>query len=166
MASGASMNITEYWTKKPNDVIRYETVEFQHVDIDTVKLVANQYDAVTLGGVEYTPVAMSVNTPQQDRDPIASVTAKFPRAVVGEAFKQALKQIQPLNRIQPIKMIVSVWFSFDVSAPQQSWELFVAENGIVFTGDSVQVTGTDDNPMIQGISTIYDPAVFTGLEVL
>lgn len=155
-----------YWTTKPRNVIRYETVTFQHPDIDPVRLVANQYEAAQLGGQSYTPVAMRVKLPQQDKDPIASVTVSFPRAVVGEAFKQALKSIQPFNRIVPITMLVEVWLSSDTANPQQSWALFVGEDGIVLTGDAVQITGTDDNPMILGVSTIYDPAVFTGLELL
>lgn len=158
-------NIT-FWTQKPNDVIRYETVVFSHPDIDDVLLVANQYDAALLGGNTYKPVRMEVKLPEQDKDPIASVSVSFPRAVVGEEFKQALKQINPFNRIIPISMTVSVWLSSDIATPQQSWSLFVGEDGIAMTGESVQVTGTDDNPMVYDISTIYDPAIFTGLELL
>lgn len=157
---------TEYWATKPNNVIRYETVAFSHPDIDDVLLVANQYDAALLGGNTYTPVRMDVKLPEQDKDPIASVQVSFPRAIVGESFKQALKTINPFNRIVPITMTVSVWLSSDTASPQQSWSLFVGEDGITMTGETVQVTGTDDNPMVYDISTIYDPAVFTGLELL
>lgn len=38
-----------YWTTKPNNVIRHETVTFQHPDISPVRLVANQYEAALLG---------------------------------------------------------------------------------------------------------------------
>lgn len=155
-----------YWTQKPSNIIRYETVAFSHPDIDGVFLVANQYDTAFLGGNTYTPVRMNVKLPEQDKDPIASVSVSFPRAFVGEKFKQALKQINPFNRIIPISMTVSVWLSSDVITPQQSWNLFVGEDGITMTGDTVQVTGTDDNPMVYDISTIYDPAIFTGLELL
>lgn len=158
--------MNQYWTVKPNNIVRYETVSFSHPDIDDVLLVANQYDAALLGGNTYTPVRMDVQLPEQDKDPIASVRVSFPRAVVGEAFKQSLKQINPFNSIVPIGMTVSVWLSSDITTPEQSWNLFVGEDGITMTGDTVQVTGTDDNPMVYDVSTIYDPAVFTGLELL
>lgn len=158
--------MSEFWTQKPNNVIKYETVTFSHPDIDDVFLVANQYDAALLGGNTYTPVRMDVKLPEQDKDPIASVQVSFPRAIVGESFKQALKTINPFNRIVPITMTVSVWLSSDTENPQQSWNLFVGEDGITMTGDTVQVTGTDDNPMVYDVSTIYDPAVFTGLELI
>lgn len=163
---GSKVNNFKFWTTKPNNVIRYETVAFSHPDIDDVLLVANQYDAALLGGNTYIPARMEVKLPEQDKDPIASVSVSFPRAVVGEHFKQALKQISPFNRIVPISMEFSVWISSDVSVPQQSWNLFVGDDGILMTGDTIQVTGTDDNPMVYDVSTIYDPAIFTGLELI
>lgn len=158
--------VSEFWSQKPNNVISYETVTFDHPDIDMVSLVANQFDPVTLGGVEFTPVTMQVRMPNQSTDPVASVSVSFPRAVVGDAFKQALKQITPYNRIIPITMTVQSWLSSDPNNPQYTWDLFIGEDGITMSSDTIQISGADDNPMVLGVSTIYDPAVFTGLDFI
>lgn len=156
--------INRFWSAKSPDP-EYLAVEFGHAEFDTpIRLVANQFAPVTLGGNVHTPCAMSIKPPEQNSDPIARFTVTFPRAVVGREFKRRLKAISVGGRLSPITVAYRHYIGSDLTTPAMSWQLYVArDSGIVFTAEAVQVTATDANPMRLDASVIYDPSVFTGL---
>lgn len=157
------MTPSEFWATK-SSLPEYLTVTFDHPDMGTIRLVADQYAPVTIAGHEYTPAPMSITPPEQASDPIAKLRVSFPRAVVGREFKRRLKQISAAGRLSPIVVTYSHWIGSDLSAPVSSWPLYVdRDSGIVFSSETVQVTATDDNPLRLNCSEIYDPTVWTGL---
>lgn len=158
------MTPAEFWatkSKKPE----YMAIVFNHPEFDEpIRLVADQFAEVTLGGYVHTPVPMKVNLPDQSGDPIQKLSVSFPRPVVGRQFKQRLKAISAGGRMSPITVSYRHYIHDDLENPAMSYDLYVArDGGVVFTSDAVQVTATDVNPMRLNVSQIYDPAVFTGL---
>jgi hypothetical protein len=128
--------------------------------------VANQFEEVTLGGFVHTPAPMTIQAPEQKGDAQPRMTIVFPRAVVGREFKRQLKLIQASGVIAPIVIDYAI-YTGDTSAPQVTWQLYASDkSGVQFGADAVQVTATDDNPMRRAVGPIYDPAVFTGLELI
>ena len=161
------MDKEEFWaTKSPLAV--YHAVVFDHDEfVAPFRLVANQFAAVTLGGDAHTPVPMQLKPPDIKADGRPMLTLAFPRQVVGRQFKAALKLIAAAGSREPVAVAYSVYLGV-VDTPQVSWSLFIADaaGGIQFRGSTVQVQATVDNPMRRSVGRIYDPAVFTGLELI
>lgn len=158
------MDRREFWsTKSPQP--EYHGVTFEHPAFEApFRLVANQFTPVTLGGKVYTPAPMTRQLPEQRGDATARLTLAFPRAVVGREFKRQLRRIGGSR--DPITVTYAVFLD-DLTTPALTWRLYVAEaGGVTFTPEAVQVTATDDNPMRRAVAPIYEPAVFTGLELI
>lgn len=159
------MTPQEFWATK-SKLPEFLAVVFEHPEFDSpIRLVANQFEPVTLGGFEHTPCTMTITPPEQSNEPIASLKATFPRAVVGREFKRKLASITAAGRLAPITVTYRHYIGSDLDVPALSWSLYVSKSGgVVFTPEVVQVTATDANPMRRSAAEIYDPTVFTGLQ--
>jgi hypothetical protein len=160
------MDAKEFWaTKSP--LPEFHSVTFAHPSFDgPVRLVANQFAPVTLGGFEHQPCPMTIRPPDQSRDGQPKLNLAFVREVVGREFKRKLRLVTASGSRDPIAVTYAVYLG-DTAAPAITWELFASEaGGVTFTSDSVQVTCTDDNPMRRAVAPIYTPDVFTGLAIV
>lgn len=159
-----TMTKEEFWaTKSPKP--EYHAIVFEHPAFDgPIRLVANQFQAVTLGGFSHTPAPMTINPPDQTGSAQSKLTVTFPRQVVGREFKRQLKLTAGTR--QPIVVRHAVYLD-DLTTPALTWKLYASDaGGITFTADGVQVVATDDNPMRRSAAEIYDPGVYTGLEII
>lgn len=159
------MDKRTYWaTKSP--LPEYHSIIIEHPSFDApFRLVANQFEEVTLGGEVHTPTSMSIKQPDRQSDAQPKLTLSFPREVVGRDFKQ---QLQKINRATPapLKVKYAVYLGDQVT-PQITWDLFASDSaGIAFSNTSVSINATVDNPMRRDVGPIYDPSVFTGLALL
>lgn len=155
-----------FWsTKSPRP--EFHAVTFTHPSFDGVfRLVANQFEEVTLGGFVHTPAPMSIRPPEQKGDVQPRLTITFPREVVGREFKRQLRRVENGGTREPIAVEYAIYLD-DVDVPQLTWALYVSDQGgVQFNADVVQVTATDDDPIRRPVAPIYDPAVFTGLELI
>ncbi len=168
------MDRATFWaTKSP--LPAYESIVFEHPALaQPVRLVANVFEAVTLGGYAHIPAAMSIKPPDNAADASPKLTLGFPRAAVdpvsgltvGRTFKRALQQIAATGSRDPMTVRYSVYLG-DTGAPEVTWVLYVSDQGgVTFNADTVQVTATVDNPMRRAVAPVYDPGVFTGLELI
>ncbi len=159
------MDKREYWTTKP-PLPEYEALTFTHPSFSApIRLVVNQFAAVTLGGNVHTPVPGQVKVPDQAGGQVR-LTLVFPRAVVGAEFKRQLRLVQASGSVAPITCGYALYLA-DTVAPEVTWELYVADQGgVTITPEAVQVVASDDNPMRRPAALIYDPATWTGLQVL
>ena len=160
------MDKATFWaTKSP--LAEYHAITFEHSAFSApFRLVANQFAPVTLGGQVHQPAPMSIKPPDQKSDTQARLTMSFPRQVVGREFKRQLRLIQASGSREPIAVTYAIYMG-DTTAPEMTWSLYAAEaGGVQFSTDAVQVVATDDNPMRRQVGVIYDPATFTGLELI
>lgn len=160
------MDKATFWaTKSP--LPQYQAIEFSHPAFEaTIRLVANEFEPVLLGGHEHTPAPMAIKEPDKTSGATAKLTLSFPRAVVGREFKRQLRRIRDAGSRAPIGVLYALYLG-DTATPQVTWSLFAAdEGGVVFNTDVVQVTATIDNPARRAVAPIYDPAIFTGLELI
>jgi len=158
------MTPAEFWaTKSP--LPEFHSITFSHPSFEApIRLVANQFAAVTLGGFAHTPAPMTIKPPDQTGSAQAKLSLAFPRQVVGREFKRQLKLTAGSRA--PITVRYAVYLD-DLATPALTWNLYVSDaGGVTFTADSVQVAATDDNPMRRQAAQIYDPSVFTGLELI
>jgi hypothetical protein len=158
------MNKEEFWaTKSP--LPEFHSITFSHPSFAApIRLVANQFAAVTLGGFAHQPAPMTIKPPDQTGNAQAKLSMAFPRQVVGREFKKQLK-LTAGSRV-PITVRYAVYLD-DLATPALTWDLYVSDaGGVTFTADSVQVVATDDNPMRRSAAAIYDPSIFTGLELI
>lgn len=155
-----------FWASK-SPLPQYHAITFDHPALAApFRLVANQRAEVTLDGQVFTPAAMNITPPDQRSDAQPKLTMVFPRQYVGRQFKQQLKLIRGSGSRAPITATYALYLGV-TSSPQVTWTLYASEqNGIQFSQDGVQVTATDDNPMKRQVGVIYDPATFTGLEIM
>jgi len=158
------MTPAEFWTTK-SPLPEYHTVTFDHPDFDgPIRLVANQFAPVTLGGYEHAPAPMTVKPPDQTGNAQAKLSLAFPRQVVGREFKRQLRLT--IGSRAPVTVVYAI-FCNSLTTPARTWRLYLSDDGgVTFTGDSVQVVAKDDNPMRRGVADIYDPSVYTGLELI
>lgn len=155
-----------FWTTK-SPLPEFHAITFAHPAMSApFRLVANQFAPVTLSGFAHTPAPMTIQPPDQSASAQPKLRIAFPRAVVGREFKRQLKLIVASGLRTPITATYAVYLG-DTDTPQVTWSLYVSDaNGVAFTKDTVQVTATDDNPMLRAVAPIYDPADFTGLELI
>lgn len=157
------MNRAEFWATKPA-LPSYHSVVFSHPAFDwPIRLVANVFKPVTLGGIEHTPAPMQIEPPQVSSDGQPLLRLSFPRHVVGREFKRQLRLIVADGSRSPIAVTYSVYLG-DTATPATAWTLYVSDSsGIVIGPQTVQVTAGLDNPMRRAVAPIYTPDVFTGL---
>lgn len=160
------MEAREFWTTK-SPLPEFHAVVFEHPAFgQAFHLVANQFQPVVLSGVEHIPTPMTVKPPDQTGDATAKLSITFPRVVVGREFKRKLALVRASGSRQPIVVRYRVYLG-ETSAPKVTWNLYAAEGqGINFTPDAVQVQATADNPMRRLAGPVYDPSVFTGLQLI
>lgn len=160
------MDKSTFWsTKSPRP--EFHAVTFSHPSFDApIRLVANQFADVTLGGLVHTPAPMTIKRPDQTSDAQPRLQITFPRAVVGKQFREQLAIVTASGSRAPITVTHSIYLG-DTDAPQLTWTLYVSDaNGVAFNAESVQVTATDSNPMRRAVAPVYDPAEYTGLELI
>lgn len=156
--------IKEFYSAKSYQP-EYTCITFEHPDVDTFYLVANQYENITLGGIERTACPMSVVEPEQSSTPTSEITISFPRIVVGTQFKAAILAITQAGTMEPITMTLEHFIGPDLVNPDRIFTLYVSDDGgIVFSNDSVQVKCSDVNPMRRRVRRTYEPKDFTGLK--
>lgn len=155
-----------FWTTK-SPLPEFHAITFAHPAFtQTFRLVANQFEEVTLAGEVHTPAPMTIRPPEQKGDVQPRLVMAFPRQVVGMEFKRQMRRVYAASSREPISVTYSVFLGV-TDAPQITWQLYVAEQGgIQFGPETVQVTATDDNPMRRNVALIYDPSVFTGLSIV
>lgn len=160
------MDARTYWATK-SLLPEYHGITFEHPAFSApFRLVANQFAEVMLGGQVHTPAPMAIKPPEQKGDAQPKLTLSFPRQVVGRAFKQQLGLITAAGSRAPIEVRYEI-YTGAADVPRFTWLLYASDaTGVSFDDTTVQVVCTDDNPMRRDVSLIYDPAVFTGLELL
>lgn len=152
-----------FWTTKPRRP-EFHAVVFTHpAFLQPIRLVANVFEVVRLGGFEHAPAPMQIDPPQISSEGQPKLRLSFPRKAVGRRFKQELARVTASGLREPITVVYSVYLD-DTAAPQVSWTLYAADSGgVTFGADTVQLLATLDNPMRRSVAPIYDPQVFTGL---
>jgi hypothetical protein len=158
------MDKAEFWaTKSP--LPEYHAVTFTHPSFASpIRLVANVYAAVTLGGNVHTPAPMQIRPPETGTNAQPKLTLSFPRLVVGRQFKQQLALIVASGSRAPIVVTYAV-YTGDTTAPTVTWTLYAVEGGgVAFNGETVQVSAGLDNPMQRAVAPVYLPETFTGLQ--
>lgn len=160
------MDRREFWSTK-SPLPEYWALVYDHPAFAApIRLVADQFAPVTLGGHEHRPAPVTIKPPDQSSDGTARLEAAFPRQVVGREFKQQLALVRASGSRDPVTVDFSVYLD-DLDTPAQTWHLYLADpGGVTFTPDTVQTSATLDNPMRRNVALIYDPAVFTGLELI
>ncbi len=153
-----------FWSSK-SPRPEYHAVVFSHPGMTApIRLVANQFASLTLGGASHVPAPMQIKPPDQGGDANIRMTLSFPRAVVGKQFKDQLALIRAYADLEPISVTYSIYLS-DTASPEIVWPLYVSDQaGVQFTTEAVQVTATDTNPMRRQAGVIYTPDIFTGLD--
>lgn len=138
----------EFFNQK-NPAEEYDTITFNHPEFkNPLRIVLNQFQAFTFNGHEYIPVSAKLNLPDQGSDLTPKLTLQFSRIHVGDAFKKIINDITPFGWQEPISMIYEQYNELSMNKPINRYLLYVSEDGIRFNRDSVQVTASDDNPMI------------------
>lgn len=162
------MPITErtFWATKPVEV-RFETVTFDHAEFTApVRLVRNEYAAVTLGGHSYTPVSMDIRPPTRTLAEQPKLVVSFARQQVGRDFKAQLRLIRAAGSREPVSVTYAVWLQ-DIDAPKRTWTLYADDRGgVSFNASTVQVSATLDRLRRVARAPLYLPEVFTGLELV
>lgn len=160
------MDKREFWSSK-SPLPEFHAITFEHTAFSVpFRLVANQFAEVTLGGHVHTPAPMTIKAPDSKGDVQPKLTLAFPRQVVGREFKRQLRLVTASGSREPIRVTYAIYLG-DKLTPEIEWRLYAAEaGGVAFGQDTVQVTATDDNPMRRAVAPIYEPGVFTGLELI
>lgn len=154
------MTKEEFWTQKSSQPELW-TITFYHVEFGYIRLVANQFTDITIGGNVYQACAMQIQPPSQTKEPDPTLSVSFSRIHVGRQFKQALSQITIGGRLTPISVNFSRWIQ---GVAAESFDLFVADDsGISFNTDGVQVKAVDDNSLRYDVSRIYNIEEYSGL---
>ena len=158
------MTPAEFWACK-SPLPEFHSITFSHPAFEApIRLVANQFASVTLGGFVHTPAPMTIKPPDQTGNAQAKLSMAFPRQVVGREFKRQLKLTAGSRA--PITVRYALYLD-DLATPALTWNLYVSDaGGVTFTADGVQVVATDSNPMRLSAAVIYDPSVYTGLELI
>lgn len=155
-----------FWTTK-SPLAEFHAITFSHMAFAApIRLVANQFAPVVLGGYEHEPATMVIKPPDQTSASVQRLTVSFPRQYVGRRFKQELARVRAYEQPLPIGVLYAVYLG-DTSAPQLTRSFYVSDaNGVQFNAEIVNVVATDDNPLRRSAAVIYDPNVWTGLELL
>tara|TARA_R110000782_G_scaffold72920_3_gene145844 strand:+ start:123 stop:626 length:504 start_codon:yes stop_codon:yes gene_type:complete len=156
----------EYWTQRPANVLKFDTIDFYHPDNGHIRLVADQFSNKTLNGDSYQAVAMDLpQVTNQTTDSTKAGTVQFGR--IGTQVRQWLLAMTPLGAIKyPITATLRQ-FEEGVTLPIYERTLFVDQNGISISSDSVNVKLSIDNPSkLTNKTAFYDPFLWKGLQNL
>lgn len=138
----------EFFTQK-NPAEEYDTVTFNHSEFrEPVRLVLNQFKPIVFGSNEYIPVAAKINLPDQGSELTPKLTIQFSRIYVGDEFKKIINSISPFGWQEPISMTYEQYNELSMDKPTQRYALYVSESGVRFNRTTVEISASDDNPMI------------------
>lgn len=159
----------EFFTQK-NPAEVYDTITFNHAEFkEPLRLALNQFKPLIFANNEFIPVAAKVTLPNQGGDLTPKLTIQFSRIHVGDEFKKVINSITPFGWQSPISMIYEQYSELSTNEPIQQYSLYVTEDGVRFNRNSVEVTASDDNPMIlakpnSDSNPIYTLEEYRGLE--
>lgn len=158
-------NATIWTTKAP--VLEFDTIEFIHSSIDTIRIVANQYDPITLLGNEYHPCYVEVQYPKIDGESQPEASFSMARPIVGDIVQRTIRSIPPFMRIkEPVKVVMSHWSDSDLTEPMFSYELYLSNEGVSMSVDSVTFKVEKLNNMTRSVARIYTIEGWSGLEAV
>ena len=158
-------NATIWTTKAP--VLEFDTIEFSHSSIESIRIAVKQLYPVTRLGKEYIPCYAEVNLPKIDGESQPEASFTMSRPVVGDLVQRTIKSIPPFMRIkEPVKVIISRWSDSDLTTPMFSYELDLSNEGVSLSVDSVTFKVERINIMTRGVARTYDIQEWTGLENL
>ncbi len=156
-------NSTIWTTKAP--VLEFDTIEFSHSSIETIRIVANQYDPITLLGNEYLPCFVEVQYPKIDGESQPEASFTMSRPVVGDIVQRTIRSIPPYMRIkEPVKVTLSHWSDSDLTTPMFSYVLDLSNEGVSMSVESIGFKVEKINNMTRGVAKIYRIDEWTGLE--
>ena len=156
-------NATIWTTKAP--VLEFDTIEFRHSSIETIRIVANQYDPITLLGNEYQPCYVEVQYPKIDGESQPEASFSMARPIVGDLVQRTIRSIPPFMRIkEPVVVIMSHWSDADLAKPMFSYELDLSNEGVSMSVDSVTFKVEKLNNMVRSVARTYEIDEWTGLE--
>jgi len=156
-------NATIWTTKAP--VLEFDTIEFSHSSIETIRIVANQYDPITLLGNEYQPCYVEVQYPKIDGESQPEASFSMARPVVGDIVQRTIRSIPPFMRIkEPVKVTMSHWVETDLVTPMYSYELDLSNEGVSMSVDSITFRVEKINTMVRSVARIYRLEDWGGLE--
>ena len=158
-------NATIWTTKAP--VLEFDTIEFSHSSIETIRIVANQYDQITILGNEYTPCYVEVQYPKIDGESQPEASFAMARPIVGDIVQRTIRSIPPFMRIkEPVKVVMSHWSDSDLATPMFSYELDLSNEGVSMSVDSVTFKVEKLNNMTRSVARIYTIEGWSGLEAV
>lgn len=158
-------NATIWTTKAP--VLEFDTIEFSHSSIETIRIVANQYDPITLLGNEYQSCYVEVQYPKIDGESQPEASFSMARPVVGDIVQRTIRSIPPFMRIkEPVVVIMSHWSDADLTKPMFSYELDLSNEGVSMSVDSVTFKVEKLNNMTRSVARIYTIEGWSGLEAV
>lgn len=138
----------EFFTQK-NPAEEYDTITFNHPEFkEPVRLVLNQFKPLTFGGNEFIPVAAKINLPDQGSELTPKLSLQFSRINIGDEFKKVINSITPFGWQYPISMLYEQYNELSIDKSTQRYSLYVSEEGIKFNRTTVEISATDDNPMV------------------
>lgn len=138
----------EFFTQK-NPAEEFDTITFHHPEFkEPVRLVLNQFKPLTFAGNEFIPVAAKINLPDQGSELTPKLSLQFSRIHIGDEFKKIINSITPFGWQYPISMLYEQYNELSMNQPTQRYSLYVSEEGIKFNRTTVEISATDDNPMV------------------
>lgn len=138
----------EFFTQK-NPAEVYDTITFNHSEFkEPVRLVLNQHKPLVFAGNEFIPVAAKLNLPSQGDDLTPKITLQFSRIHVGDEFKKVINSISHFGWQDPISMIYEQYNELSTNKSTHKYKLYVTEDGVKFNRTGVEITASDDNPMV------------------
>lgn len=138
----------EFFTQK-NPAEEFDTITFHHPEFkEPVRLVLNQFKPLTFAGNEFIPVAAKINLPDQGSELTPKLSLQFSRIHIGDEFKKIINSITPFGWQHPISMLYEQYNELSIDKPTQRYSLYVSEEGVKFNRTTVEISATDDNPMV------------------
>ena len=158
-------NATIWTTKAP--VLKFDTIEFSHSSTETIRIVAIQYDPITLLGNEYQPCYVEVQYPKIDGESQPEASFSMARPVVGDIVQRTIRSIPPFMRIkESVRVVMSHWSDSDLTTPMFSYELDLSNEGVSMSVDSVTFKVEKLNNMTRSVARIYTIEGWSGLEAV
>ncbi len=109
---------------------------------------------------------MDIRPPKPGPNEVPKLIISFARQQVGREFKAQLRRIREAASREPIAVTYAVWLQ-DTDAPKRSLTLYASDQGgVSFDPSTVQVNATLDQLSRVSRAPIYEPAVFSGLELV
>jgi hypothetical protein len=156
-----------FWSQK-NPAAEFDTITFNHPAFASpVHLVANVYSDMSFNGNTYRACSMELTKPEQGKDPVSAIGVKFARTQVGDEFKAIIGAMDPFDWLaSPITLTLQQFTEDDGNTPIQDWTLYVTEDGVRISRETLEIQASDDNPMILNMSQVYDLDRYPGLSYI